>query len=120
MCVIDREEKIVHGILGFGGETDDRLEKLLARTGLKLAPRSRGVCWPGGFRACFLRRCGFCSAPRSGSFPPTMPPTPPLEQTRWFTEEVNPHGASLRGYPSHHNTKTPAVERRLYVGVGAY
>jgi peroxiredoxin len=36
MYVIDREGKIVDGILGFGGEEDDRLAKLLKKAGLKL------------------------------------------------------------------------------------
>jgi RNA polymerase sigma factor (sigma-70 family) len=52
------------------------------------------------FRTCFPRRCGFCSATevRFRSPLPMPPPTPPTEQTRWFTEEVNPHGASLKAY----------------------
>ncbi|MSU25175.1 MAG: TlpA family protein disulfide reductase [Opitutus sp.] len=36
MYVIDREGKIIDGILGFGGDDDDRLAKLLVKTGLKL------------------------------------------------------------------------------------
>jgi thiol-disulfide isomerase/thioredoxin len=36
MYVLDREGKIVDGILGFGGDDDDRLAKLLVKAGLKL------------------------------------------------------------------------------------
>jgi len=36
MYVLDREGKIVDGIMGFGGEEDDRLAKLLVKAGLKL------------------------------------------------------------------------------------
>ena len=36
MYVLDREGKIVDGIMGFGGDEDDRLAKLLTKAGLKL------------------------------------------------------------------------------------
>ncbi len=36
MYVVDREGKIVGGVLGFGGDSDDRLAKLLVKAGLKL------------------------------------------------------------------------------------